>query len=133
MTRFWITLRQGVNFVLSSMEMSVGGEIFVPKIPSMRTVDLARTLAPDLPHRTIGIRPGEKLHELMITEDDGRSTIELEDRYVILPAGDSRRRDHYLTQGGKTLSDGFSYSSNTNPERLDARALQSFLHETFAK
>lgn len=133
MTRFWITLRQGVNFVLSSMEMSVGGEIFVPKIPSMRTIDLAKTLAPDLPHRVIGIRPGEKLHELMITEDDGRSTIELEDRYVILPAGDAKRREHYLSEGGKSLSDGFSYSSNTNPERLDARALQSFLHETFAK
>ena len=80
MTRFWITLRQGVDFVLSSLQMMKGGEIFVPKIPSMRVIDLARVLAPNLPHKKIGIRAGEKLHELMISEDDGRNTLELEDR-----------------------------------------------------
>src|SRR5262249_46716333 len=74
MTRFWITLREGVDFVLSCLEMMRGGEIFVPKIPSMRITDLARTMAPTLPHKFIGIRPGEKLHETMVTEGDARNT-----------------------------------------------------------
>ncbi|MET0547293.1 MAG: polysaccharide biosynthesis protein [Caulobacterales bacterium] len=107
--------------------------MLVPKITSLRTVDLAKTVAPHLPHHIIGIRPGEKLHEVMITEDDGRATIELEDRYVILPSADAIRRQHYLDNGGKALSDGFCYSSNTNPERLDARALQNFLQESFTQ
>ena len=85
MTRFWITLGQGVEFVLSCLPKMTGGEIFVPKIPSMRVVDLARCLAPDLPHRVVGIRPGEKLHEVLITEDDSRTTVALRDRYVIEP------------------------------------------------
>src|SRR5262245_33042622 len=85
MTRFWITLEQGVAFVLSSLALMNGGEIFVPKIPSMRITDLARTLAPHLPHDVVGIRPGEKLHEIMITEDDARLTLDIGDRYVICP------------------------------------------------
>ena len=80
MTRFWITLGQGVDFVLSCLPTMAGGEIFVPKIPSMRVVDLARCLAPDLPHRVVGIRPGEKLHEVLITEDDSRTTVASHDR-----------------------------------------------------
>ena len=80
MTRFWITLEQGVNFVLSSLAMARGGEIFVPKIPSMSTIELARTMAPNLPTKIIGIRPGEKLHEVMISEDDSLHTWEMEDR-----------------------------------------------------
>src|SRR5262245_62153744 len=79
MTRFWISLEQGVSFVLSCLAMMKGGEIFIPKIPSMRIIELARTIAPHLPHQVIGIRPGEKLHELMITEDDARMTYELPD------------------------------------------------------
>lgn len=127
MTRFWITLSQGVNFVLSALAMAKGGEIFVPKIPSMSTVDLARTIAPDLPHKIIGIRPGEKLHEVMVPEDDARSTVELDDRFVILPSFEFRVRDAWLADGAAPAPEGFSYASNTNPERLDARALQGLL------
>ena len=127
MTRFWITLEQGVNFVLSSMEMMRGSEIFVPKIPSTRTSDLATAVAPQLPHRMVGIRPGEKLHEVMVPEDDARSTIELHDRYVILPSGMHPRRTDYLESGGRPVADGFSYASDKNPEPLDARGLQTLL------
>ena len=127
MTRFWITLTQGVNFVISSLGMMKGGEIFVPKIPSMPTVELAKAIAPDLPHRVIGIRPGEKLHEIMVPEDDARSTVELEDRFVILPSHDVRRMKSYLQSGAKALQEGFSYSSDKNSEHLDAAALQDML------
>jgi len=132
MTRFWITLTQGVNFVLSSMEMMKGAEIFVPKIPSVKTTELASAIAPALPHRVIGIRPGEKLHEVMIGEDDARTSIELEDRYVILPSHDAARRALYLAEGGRPLAEGFSYCSDKNPERLDARGLQALLMAAFA-
>ena len=127
MTRFWITLEQGVNFVLSSLELMQGSEIFVPKIPSTRTADLATAVAPSLPHRVVGIRPGEKLHEVMVPEDDARSTVELHDRYVILPSGEHRRRAAYLEAGGRPVADGFSYASDRNPEPMDARGLQSLL------
>ena len=133
MTRFWITLPQGVNFVLSSMAMMKGAEIFVPKIPSLKTTELAHAIAPDLPHRVIGIRPGEKLHEIMIGEDDARSTVELADRYAILPSHDLVRRDAYLAEGARPLPDGFSYCSDKNPERLDARGLQALLAQAFAR
>jgi UDP-N-acetylglucosamine 4,6-dehydratase len=134
MTRFWITLDQGVNFVLSSLEMMRGGEIFVPKIPSLRTTDLARAIAPHLPHRIVGIRPGEKLHEVMVPEDDARSTLELEDRYVILPSQNQARREAaYLADGAQALPEGFSYASDRNPERLDARGLQSLVSTAFQK
>ncbi len=133
MTRFWITLPQGVNFVLSSSALAKGGEIFVPKIPSMRTVDLAQTIAPDLPHRIVGIRPGEKLHEIMVPADDARATVELEDRFVIVPSFDDRRRDAWLADGANPVDDGFSYASDTNLERLDARALQALLRDTFPR
>ncbi len=133
MTRFWITLPQGVNFVLSSMEMMKGAEIFVPKIPSLKTTELADAIAPGLPHRLIGIRPGEKLHEIMIGEDDARSTVELDDRYAILPSHDHARREAYLAEGARPLPEGFSYCSDKNPERLDARGLQALLSQAFAK
>ena len=131
MTRFWITLEQGVNFVLSSLEMMAGAEIFVPKIPSMHTTELAEAIAPGLPHRLVGIRPGEKLHEIMVPEDDARSAVELEDRYVILPSHDLSHRKAWLDQGAKELPDGFSYASDRNPERLDARGLQVLLAQTY--
>jgi UDP-N-acetylglucosamine 4,6-dehydratase len=127
MTRFWITLDQGVSFVLSSLAMMKGSEIFVPKIPSTRTADLASAVAPHLPHRMVGIRPGEKLHEVMVPEDDARSTVELSDRYVILPSGHERRRAEYLDGGARPVEDGFSYASDKNPEPLDARGLQQLL------
>ncbi len=132
MTRFWITLDQGVNFVLSSMAMMQGGEIFVPKIPSMSTVDLAKTIAPGLPQKIVGIRPGEKLHEIMVPEDDGRSTVEHSDRYIILPTFNEFSHDAYLEAGASPVLDGFSYASNTNPEKLDARGLQMLLASCFA-
>ncbi|MHA6287057.1 UDP-N-acetylglucosamine 4,6-dehydratase (inverting) [Maricaulis sp. CAU 1757] len=127
MTRFWITLEQGVNFVLSSLAMARGGEIFVPKIPSMSMIDLAQTLAPDLPHRVIGIRPGEKLHEVMVPEDDARSTVELADRYAILPAFSEHVREVYEAENARPVPEGFAYASDNNPEQLDATSLQALL------
>lgn len=132
MTRFWITLDQGVDFVLSSLEMARGGEVFVPKIPSMSTVDLARSMAPDLPHTIVGIRPGEKLHETMIPADDARQSVEFEDRYAILPAFDGELRARYLADGAKACPEDFAYSSDNNPERLDARSLQALLGDRLA-
>lgn len=132
MTRFWITLDQGVSFVLSSLQIMRGGETFVPKIPSMTTVELASAIAPGLPHRIVGVRPGEKLHEVMVPEDDARTTVELADRFVILPANAPARRDDYLSDGAQPLPDGFSYASDRNPERLDARGLQALLAASFA-
>jgi UDP-N-acetylglucosamine 4,6-dehydratase/5-epimerase len=133
MTRFWITLDQGVNFVLSSLELMQGGEIFVPKIPSTRVIDLASSIAPHLPHKIIGIRPGEKLHETMVAEDDGRSTIEIRDRFAILPALDQRLLDSWLDRGAARVEDGFYYASDHNPERLDARGLYQILQLAFPK
>lgn len=132
MTRFWITLDQGVNFVLSSLAMARGGEIFVPKIPSVSTAELARTMAPGLPHKIIGIRPGEKLHEVMVPEDDSRTTVELADRYAVLPAYNAKIMAHYLESGAQRVPDGFHYASNTNPEQLDARALNRLLDQAAA-
>ncbi len=100
MTRFWITLDQGVDFVLSSLEMMRGGEIFVPKIGSMTMTEVANALAPGMPHRIVGIRPGEKLHEMMISADDARMTAELGDRYVIEPAFVEYPRLPFSADGG---------------------------------
>ena len=115
MTRFWITLQQGIDFVISSLEMMVGGEIFVPKIPSMKVVDLAHALAPDLPHKIIGIRPGEKIHETMVTQDDARLTLALDDRYIIMPVYKSSSIfcDTYKNIA-KPVDENFSYSSDNN-------------------
>ncbi|MFQ5972267.1 MAG: UDP-N-acetylglucosamine 4,6-dehydratase (inverting) [Alphaproteobacteria bacterium] len=120
MTRFWITLGQGVEFVLSSLALMQGGEIFVPKIPSMRVVDVARALSPNVAIEVIGIRPGEKLHEVMITEDDARTTRELPDRYMISPLNG---RGHNGNDGG-SVGEGFRYSSDTNVDWLDADGLR---------
>lgn len=126
MTRFWITLDQGVAFVVSSLAMMNGGEIFIPKIPSMHMVDLAASLAPQLPRRVVGIRPGEKLHEVMITEDDARNTIELSDRYVIEPSLGFWKRQGLLAEGTPVAED-FFYASNNNPDVLDADGLTDML------
>lgn len=125
MTRFWITLQQGVSFVLSSLSMMVGGEIFVPKVPSMALTDLARVVAPQLKHEIVGIRPGEKLHEVLITEDDARSTIELHDRYVICPPTPGSVEQRAKALGGKLVAEGFRYSSDGNSEWLDASSVGS--------
>jgi UDP-N-acetylglucosamine 4,6-dehydratase len=127
MTRFWITLEQGVCFVMSSLAMMNGREIFVPKIPSMRIIDLASTIAPHLPHDVVGIRPGEKLHEVMITEDDARLTLEIEDRYVICPPEPDWPRDHLLKHGARLVPEGFRYSSDVNNEWLDGPAMNALI------
>lgn len=111
MTRFWITLDDGVQFVLDSLERMHGGEIFIPKIPSMNIIDLAKAIAPEANLDIVGIRPGEKLHETMITEDDARHTVEFDNYYVIIP--------EFTWWGskvemGKRVPDGFVYSSKTN-------------------
>lgn len=127
MTRFWITLPQGVDFVLSCLATMEGGEVFVPKIPSMRTRDLAAAIAPNLPCESIGVRPGEKLHEVMISDDDARNTIEMADRYAILPGFPSWRGESSYKGRYPFVSEGFRYASDTNPEWLDAKALQAML------
>ncbi|MDY7037114.1 MAG: UDP-N-acetylglucosamine 4,6-dehydratase (inverting), partial [Thermodesulfobacteriota bacterium] len=117
MTRFWITLEHGVNFVLESMEKMLGGELFVPKIPSMNIMDLAMAIGPDCKIETIGIRPGEKLHELMITKEDARRTIDVGEFYIVQPDFHYwRRRCNW--EGSNPVSDDFEYNSGTNPTFL---------------
>jgi UDP-N-acetylglucosamine 4,6-dehydratase len=118
MTRFWITLEQGVEFVLSCLGLMRGGEIFIPRIPSMKVVDMARALAPKLPHRVVGVRPGEKLHEVMTTKYDTATTLDLGDRYVIEPGFASWKRRSFRLDGGKPVPEDFEYSSDTNTEWL---------------
>ena len=127
MTRFWITLQQGADFVASAVQMMHGGEIFVPKIPSTKITDIAHCLAPLLPLRVVGIRPGEKLHEMMVTEDDSRHTLEMEDRYIIEPAFSFWQRDNYTETGAKPVADGFSYTSDNNSQWLVGDELCSYL------
>ena len=133
MTRFLITLDQGVAFVLSSLAMMRGGEIFVPKIPSMKIVDVAQAVAPELPHKNVGIRPGEKLHEVMITEDDARMTLELPDRYVICPPKANFSTAPLLAAGAVPVAEGFRYSSETNEEWLSPGQLGETLRARSVK
>lgn len=126
MTRFWITLDQAVNFVIRNFELMRGGEIFVPKIPSMKIVDLARAMAPECRIKTIGIRAGEKLHEVMISEDDSRNTTEFKDYYMVRPSF-SCVLDEYPQ--GKSVPDGFRYSSDQNTEWLSSRELKSLVRD----
>ena len=128
MTRFWITLNQGVDFVLSSLSLMRGGEIFVPKIPSMKMTDLAEAMAPGMPIKVIGIRPGEKLHEMMISVDDARTTIDLGDRYAIEPAFVEYTRESYA-KTHPIASDGFCYASDTNDEWLTGEGLMALLND----
>jgi UDP-N-acetylglucosamine 4,6-dehydratase len=123
MTRFWISIKQGVEFVISSLGLMHGGEIFVPKIPSMRIIDLASAIAPRLPHKIVGIRPGEKLHELMVTEDDSRMTLEMDDRYIICPPHERWCAEPFVNLGAHPAAEGFRYSSNGNLEWLTVDAL----------
>ncbi|AKP48488.1 UDP-N-acetylglucosamine 4,6-dehydratase (inverting) [Bacillus smithii] len=127
MTRFWITLDQGVQFVIDSLFRMKGGEIFVPKIPSMKVVDLARAIAPAAEFEIIGIRPGEKLHETMITEDDARHTVEFDDYYVITPEFPWCPQE-YLKRG-RSLPEGFKYTSDTNAEWLSLEELRTLVDE----
>jgi UDP-N-acetylglucosamine 4,6-dehydratase/5-epimerase len=117
MTRFWITLQQGVDFVIDCLERMHGGELYVPKIPSMNIMDLATAIAPDCKTEIVGIRPGEKLHEVMVTEDDARNTVELDDRYVVLPQFDYGWIPAAYGSS-KRCEDGFRYASDTNERWL---------------
>jgi UDP-N-acetylglucosamine 4,6-dehydratase len=127
MTRFWITLDQGVDFVLSSLEMMRGGEIFVPKIPSMKMTELVEAMVPGATTRIIGIRPGEKLHEMMISSDDARKTVDLGDRYAIEPDFVEYPRKSFAADGATTVAEGFEYSSDNNAEWLDKASLLRML------
>ncbi|MCT7582060.1 UDP-N-acetylglucosamine 4,6-dehydratase (inverting) [Aliarcobacter butzleri] len=124
MTRFFITLEDGVNFVLKNFERMQGGEIFIPKIPSMKIVDMAKAIAPNLPHQIIGIRPGEKLHEIMCPADDSHLTLEFEDHYVIKPTIHFTTRMDYqknlLGEVGKPVAQGFEYNSGNNAQWLSS-------------
>ena len=126
MTRFWITLEQAVDFVLSSLENMEGGELFVPKIPSVKMTDLIEAIAPGSKTHEIGIRPGEKLHEEMISEDDSRRTIEQSDRFVITP---TIANWGFKNPAGSALPEGFSYKSNSNKDWLDVAGIQKLLEE----
>jgi UDP-N-acetylglucosamine 4,6-dehydratase len=127
MTRFWITLPQAVEFVLESFEMMDGGELYVPRIPSITIGDLAEAIAPGAATHEIGIRPGEKLHEEMIAPDDSRRTVALGDRYVVMPhiAG----WGYTEPTGGYPVEDGFSFQSNTNETFLSVEEIRSLLGE----
>ncbi len=131
MTRFWITLENGVKFVLKNFARMQGGEIFVPKIPSVRITDLALAMAPDLPQKIIGIRPGEKIHEIMCPEDDSHLTIEFEDHYVISPSikYTSRSNDfsiNLLDEKGIPVKKGFEYNSGSNSNFLSINDIKKF-------
>ncbi len=126
MTRFWLPLEQGVRFVIRCIEQMRGGEVFVPKLPSTRIVDLAKVIAPEAGFSIIGIRPGEKLHEQLISEDEARSTIELEDMYVVQPSG-MLWFGHGWQDQGCGLPDGFRYASDTNPDQLSLDQIRQII------
>jgi UDP-N-acetylglucosamine 4,6-dehydratase len=126
MTRFWISLEQGVRFVISCTEQMLGGEVFVPKIPSMKVIDLARAVAPKAHIDTIGIRPGEKLHEVLISEDEARSTVDVNDMFVVQPAEAFWFGREWQSRG-KTLEDGFRYASNTNDRWLSIEQIREIV------
>jgi len=130
MTRFWITLQQGVDFVLKNFSCMQGGEIFVPKIPSIKITDLAKAMAPDLPHKTIGIRPGEKLHEIMCPADDSHLTLEFSDHFVIKPtiqfSGYIDFSVNKLGEKGTPVEQSFEYHSGKNPQFLSIKEIVAF-------
>jgi UDP-N-acetylglucosamine 4,6-dehydratase len=126
MTRFWISLDQGVRFVIRCIEQMRGGEVFVPKIPSMTVVDLAKTIAPNAKINVTGIRPGEKLHEVLISDDEARTTVELEDMFVVQPA-EALWFGREWEKIGKPLEDGFRYASNTNSNWLSVDQIRKIV------
>ncbi len=129
MTRFWITLGQGVQFVINSLERMHGGEVFVPKIPSMNIMDVAKVVAPECRTEIIGIRPGEKLHEIMITPDDSYYTVEFDGHYVIQPAAAWWNRDVYVRETrGIPVQEGFQYSSDRNHDWMTCEQLTDMLN-----
>jgi UDP-N-acetylglucosamine 4,6-dehydratase len=125
MTRFWITLEQGVAFVLHCIEMMEGGEIFVPKLPSMRILDLAAAIAPESHIKVTGIRPGEKVHEVLISEDEAHHTVELDDLYIVKPLHQWWRKDGWSV--GRALPDGFRFASDSNERWLSVEELRALV------
>lgn len=132
MTRFWITLEQGVEFVLKGFQRMQGGELFIPKIPSIRIVDLAKAMAPDTPQKIIGIRPGEKLHEIMCPSDDSHLTLDFSDHYVIRPSIHFSHavdfRTNNLNEKGKPVPEAFEYNSGKNPHFLTIDEIRAVNH-----
>jgi UDP-N-acetylglucosamine 4,6-dehydratase/5-epimerase len=128
MTRFWISLEQGVRFVIRCLEEMHGGEVFVPKIPSMKVVDLARVVAPQARINVIGIRPGEKLHEVLISEDEARTVVELNDMFVVQPA-EAMWFGRDWESKGKPIADEFRYASNTNTEWLSVDQIAAIVKQ----
>jgi len=126
MTRFWISLDQGVHFVIRCAEQMLGGEVFVPKIPSMKVMDLAKAVAPESEVEIIGIRPGEKLHEVLISEDEARTTVEMPDMYVVQPA-EAFWFGREWEKRGKKLPDGFHYTSNENDQWLSIEEIKQII------
>jgi UDP-N-acetylglucosamine 4,6-dehydratase len=124
MTRFWITLDQGVRFVINCIERMQGGEVFVPKIPSMNIMDLAHAIAPGCPVDDIGIRPGEKLHEVLLSEDEARDSIELDDMFIVEPSHPWWNGE--AGSNGKRLTDGYRYASDSNTQWLSVDELKAF-------
>ncbi|HEY7351142.1 MAG TPA: UDP-N-acetylglucosamine 4,6-dehydratase (inverting) [Terriglobales bacterium] len=121
MTRFWITLDDGVRFVIRSIEQMHGGEIFIPKIPSMKLLDMAQAIAPDCQIDCVGIRPGEKLHEILVSEDESRNAIETEDMFIVQPAHPWWRKDNW--KSATRLPEGFRYTSDSNTQWLTTERL----------
>jgi UDP-N-acetylglucosamine 4,6-dehydratase len=126
MTRFWLTLEQGVRFVINCIEKMHGGEVFVPKIPSMKIADLANAIAPGANLEVVGIRPGEKLHEVLISEDESRSTVEMEDMYVVQPSPNAWFGHDWQTEG-HMLPAGFRFGSDNNPKWLDVTQIREMV------
>ena len=126
MTRFWLTLEQGVRFVIKCTEQMYGGEVFVPKIPSTKIIDLAKVIAPQAEIEVIGIRPGEKLHEVLINTDEARATVELDDMFIVQPSG-SLWFGHDWNDEGLSLPDGFHYGSDTNPQWLTIEQMHEII------
>lgn len=127
MTRFWITLEEGVNLVFKALEESKGGETYISKIPSFRIIDLAKAMCPTAMLKEVGIREGEKLHEVMITKDDSRYTYEYEKHYIIYPYFDWWSSERHFTNGGKPVKEGFEYNSENNTEWLTVEQLRNLL------
>ena len=126
MTRFWLSLEEGVHFVISCIEQMEGGEVFVPKIPSMKVIDLAKAIAPEAEIEVIGIRPGEKLHEVLISEDEARTTVELDEMFVVQPA-QALWFGYSWQDKGQPLPDGFRYASDNNTVWLDEEGIKAYI------
>jgi len=126
MTRFWMTIGQGVKFVLECIERMIGGEVFIPKVPSMKVIDLAKFIGPDCEFKETGIRPGEKIHESLLSVDEVRNTLEFTDSYIIRSLFTDRKKSYLIE--GKPLDPGFEYRSDTNKKWLTRRELSAMIN-----